>query len=154
MTALGDLNDDGFPEFAIGAPGNDAGGLRAGKVYIILGRPDGWEYGSSLSSATSAYWGEEAGDRAGFSLAGTFGTTVPHNLTGDGASEQSFRFSLLIGAPGEDVAGLDNAGKVYHLYPHAEPLPAEAPWPTFHHDRRHTGRSLLLGPQASAQRWD
>jgi len=37
MTRLGDINGDGYGDFAIGADKNDEGGVDAGKVYIYFG---------------------------------------------------------------------------------------------------------------------
>ena len=37
VAGLGDLNRDGFADFAIGAYGNDEGGTDAGKVYVYSG---------------------------------------------------------------------------------------------------------------------
>src|SRR5262245_35968876 len=36
--SIGDLNGDGAPEFVVGAPGNTAGGPRAGKAFVYSGR--------------------------------------------------------------------------------------------------------------------
>jgi len=37
MAGLGDMNGDGFGDFAIGAPGNDLAGIDAGKVHLLFG---------------------------------------------------------------------------------------------------------------------
>ncbi|MCP4362237.1 MAG: hypothetical protein GY796_29880 [Chloroflexi bacterium] len=105
LSALGDLNGDGFDDFAIGSPGNDDGGSNAGKVYVILGQGSGWTMGASLADAYAAYWGEAPHDRAGNAIAGVL------DATGSGS------VSLLVGAPGNDegAPGDYNAGKVYHV---------------------------------------
>lgn len=103
VSLLGDLNGDGYDDFAISAPGNDDGGMAAGKVYVVLGRDSGWTMHASLADAHLAYWGEAPRDRAGKALAGCT------DVLGAGS------VSLLIGAPGQDVAGVHNVGKAYHI---------------------------------------
>jgi len=38
VTGAGDVNGDGIPDFAIGAPGHDGAGTDAGEVYLVMGR--------------------------------------------------------------------------------------------------------------------
>ncbi len=101
LSGLGDVNQDEYDDFAIGAPGADDGGNAAGKIYIVLGKGSGWSGVSSLSSASLFYWGESKGDRAGQSIAGL------KNFIGQDS------IGLLIGAPGNDESGFYNAGKSY-----------------------------------------
>ena len=103
VSILGDLDGDGYDDFAISAPGNGDGGMAAGKVYIVLGRASGWTMDTSLAGAYLAYWGEQPRDRAGNAIAGCT------NVLGAGS------VSLLIGAPGKDVSGVYNVGKAYHI---------------------------------------
>lgn len=101
LARLGDINNDGYDDFAIGAPGADDGGSSAGKVYIILGKSSGWATNVSLSTAHLSYWGETMGDRAGLSIAGV------KNTVGSGS------IGLLVGAPGNDEGDYYNSGKSY-----------------------------------------
>merc|ERR1712188_254172 len=40
VAGIGDINDDGYDDVAVGAPGVDHG---SGMVYIMLGKPDNWK---------------------------------------------------------------------------------------------------------------
>ena len=42
VSGAGDVNDDGYADFIIGAYGNDDGGDGAGQTYLILGKASGW----------------------------------------------------------------------------------------------------------------
>ena len=92
LAAVGDLDDDGWPELAIGAPGAEAS---AGAVYLIGGDLAG---DLDLGEDATAFTGSNSRDGAG-AVAGL------GDLDGDG------RADLAIGAPGEDSAGSD-AGAV------------------------------------------
>ncbi|GEM_PF-1625181 len=93
----GDVNGDGFADFAVGAYSNDQAAIDAGKVYVYFGD-------DLLENITvqKTFLGEGKGDYFGFSLASS-------NLNGDTQSD------LIVSAYGNDEAGLD-AGKVYVYY--------------------------------------
>ncbi|MFW3145314.1 MAG: hypothetical protein ACMUIE_00700 [Thermoplasmatota archaeon] len=63
-----DVNGDGFDDFLIGAYGNDEGGDRAGKTYLVFGKSTGWGMDASLSSADSSFIGTAPLDFSGSSL--------------------------------------------------------------------------------------
>ena len=105
--AVGDFNDDGFPDLAVGVPGEgigDAGG--AGAVHIIYGAATG------LKSQNGQFWHldkpgiqsrAETGDRFGASLAAG-------DFNSDGFDD------LAVGIPGKKVSGELRAGAVIILY--------------------------------------
>ena len=92
VAGIGDINRDGYPDVAIGAPGSDEGGLDAGATYIFRGPLLGTR---SMSSADAIIVGEQSEDFAGTVVDGA-------DVNGDGYSD------LLIAAPGSDKGGEDS----------------------------------------------
>ena len=91
-TFLGDINGDGFDDFAIGANKNDEKGTDAGKVYIYYG-------GKEIDTQPDiVLYGDRANDWFGTSISGGF------DINGDGKPD------FLVGAP---YAGRKYAGAVY-----------------------------------------
>lgn len=99
VSGAGDVNDDGYDDILIGAPGNDDSGIDAGKTYLIFGKSSGWSMDTSLSKANASFIGENKNDHSGL-------VTRIGDVTGDGYDD------MLIGAPGNDGGGVD-AGKAY-----------------------------------------
>jgi FG-GAP repeat len=88
-----DFDHDGFGDLAVGVPGEDVGGDGdAGAVVVLFGSAGGLGGGRLLTQANP-----EPGDRFGSSL-------DTGELTDAG--------QLLVGAPGEDVRGVVDAGAV------------------------------------------
>lgn len=88
---IGDVNNDGHDDVAIGAWGNNQAGANAGKVYV---------YSGATQTLLYTLVGQAANDRFGFALAGL------GDVNGDG------RPDFAVGAWGHDAAG-ENAGRVY-----------------------------------------
>jgi FG-GAP repeat len=53
VVALEDINDDGVPDFAVGAPGDITGGPKVGAIYTILLKRDGTILQSNKISAST-----------------------------------------------------------------------------------------------------
>jgi len=89
----GDVDGDGIADHCVGAPGADSGGLlNAGAVYVFSG------FDGSLLFGVG---GSVAGDRLGEACAG--GLTAPEYA------------EVVVGAPGDDPAGREEAGSVTFL---------------------------------------
>lgn len=93
VASVGDVSDDGIPDFAISAPLHDEN-LQAnrGKVYIYSG--------ATFHLLGDPLLGEHGGDQFGLAIAAA-------NVVGDARNE------LIIGAPFFDQGTLTDAGRVY-----------------------------------------
>ena len=89
VSCAGDVDDDGTPDFLVGAPGYDN---YRGKVYI---------YSGETFSLLHTFLGEATGDKFGFSVSKA------------GKSDDDGCDDLVVGAPGADYAALTACGKVY-----------------------------------------
>jgi len=103
ISGAGDVNGDGYNDLLIGAFHNNDGGNRAGKTYLIFGKPDGLERDTDLSNADASFIGEGPYDYSGVSVAGA------GDINGDGYDD------ILIGAHGDDTEG-PSSGKVYVIF--------------------------------------
>lgn len=92
VSSAGDVNGDGIPDFIVGAPFVDSGGLSdVGEVYIYSGTNCG------------LLWKRKGSD----SLDNLGSVSYAGDLNGDGKT------GIIIGAPGADPSGLTDAGSVY-----------------------------------------
>jgi hypothetical protein len=91
VSDAGDVNSDGYADLLVGAYGNDAGGIDAGRAYVHSGRS---------GNLLSAFTGEAAGDEFGISV------SCAGDVNNDGFDE------VIVGAPLNDAGG-NNAGRAY-----------------------------------------
>jgi hypothetical protein len=104
IDGVGDVNNDGYDDFLIGAWGDDDGGSWAGQTYLFLGKSSGWTSNTNVSKANASYWGEDAGDCSGFAVAGA------GDVNGDGYDD------FLIGAYGASTGSTSDTGQAYLIF--------------------------------------
>ena len=106
VAGLGDLNGDGIPDLAVGAPYDDDGNIDKGAVYILFLRKDGTVKSYQKISTQSGQFGGtlKEGDTFGNSLAAL------GDVDGDGIMD------LAVGAPQSDDGDGTNLGAVWILF--------------------------------------
>jgi len=102
ISSAGDVNSDGMDDFLIGAPGYSTSYLRAGKVYIVWGKKEGWTRNVSLSSISDYIVG-----MAQDSIQLGECVSLIGDINGDNGSD------FAVSAPYFDSWGRENAGKIY-----------------------------------------
>lgn len=105
VSNVGDLNDDGFDEVLVGAPGTDClGRTDAGAAYLVFGTDaDTSRVLQDGEPGIRMFCGAHAGDRAGTSVA------AGGDVNGDEIMD------LVVGAPGATLLGLQR-GYVYVMF--------------------------------------
>lgn len=97
LRGVGDLNNDGFEDFAVGAPGQDSFGSEAGRVYVYFGRAQNFKEIPDITLGAG-----NGGDHFGAAVAGI------------GRFNNDAYDDLAVGAPDSDAGGAGQ-GRV-HLY--------------------------------------
>jgi hypothetical protein len=88
VASVGDINADGFADIVMGARGNDAAGIQAGRVYLFHGPVQG----TIGAASADAVFSGAAFDEVGWALAGL-------DFNADGVPD------IAMGAPFADLAG-------------------------------------------------
>ncbi|MER6291216.1 hypothetical protein [Streptomyces sviceus] len=133
----GDVNKDGYRDVVVSAPNATvAGHAKAGAVLVLYGTAHGIDPSRRTvltQNSTGIPGAAEAGDLFGAAV-------VVSDLNRDGYSD------LVVGSPGEDVAGDDGGGSVTVVYGTSSGLtkakPVQDPWPSSHDAY---GRTLAVG---------
>jgi len=104
IAGIGDLDNNGVPDLAVGVPGNDNGGADRGGVWILFLDAEGKvRQQQKIADDTGGFGGNlHDDDRFGSAVAGI------GDMNGDGIPE------LVVGTPNDDD-GADNAGAVWIL---------------------------------------
>jgi hypothetical protein len=109
---IGDVNNDGFDDFAFGAPFVDVGGNNAGRVYVVFGTDAPWPASIELA---------DLGGTTGFLLDGVDPTGIAgFSVAGAGDLDQDGIDDLVVGASGTG----DNSGTAYVVFGSTTPFPA------------------------------
>ena len=106
VSSAGDINNDGFDDFIIGAPQNNDAGIDAGSAYVIFGKAGGFgsiDLTNLQPSNGFIIRGDLAYDNAGRSVSSA------GDVNGDGFDD------IIVGAPSGDNA-FPNAGEAYVIY--------------------------------------
>ncbi|HHJ16559.1 MAG TPA: hypothetical protein ENJ80_07665 [Gammaproteobacteria bacterium] len=104
VAGIGDLDNDGIPDLAVGAPDSDEGGTDRGSVWILFLNAAGRvRQALEIADDTGGFQGNiNNGDRFGSAVADI------GDVSGDGVRD------IAVGAPHDDD-GSDNAGAVWIL---------------------------------------
>ncbi|WP_324789947.1 FG-GAP repeat protein [Streptomyces sp. H51] len=112
-TASGDIDNDGYDDFVYGSPDSpdDQGEpLTGGVVGVYFGGEDGVKGVDELGTVAQAWAQYSPGVPGTAELGDGFGSAVSvADVDGDGYDD------LAVGAPGEDVGGVKDAGAVWIL---------------------------------------
>ena len=108
LSSAGDINNDGFDDIIVAAPGGDSNGNNSGESYVVFGSSSGFGASFDLSTLDGnngfTINGIDADDNAGefVSSAG--------DVNGDGIDD------LIVGARQADPNGIDRAGESYVVF--------------------------------------
>jgi hypothetical protein len=111
VAELGDINGDGFGDYAVGLPSADVGGSAdAGIVYVFLGKPGQLApTPASLDLSQAAFTiSGHAGEMLGYKVVG-------NDVNGDGLAD------IVIGAPMAGAPSKSGGGAVYVIFGSTHP---------------------------------
>ncbi len=104
LSSAGDVDNDGYADFLVGAPEEDTAGELAGAVYLVSGVDVGRSDFVLSSSSALKITGDKSLDRLGLGLSSA------KDVDGDGYDD------VLIGAPGESGISDERIGHAYLLF--------------------------------------
>ncbi len=111
VAELGDVNGDGFGDYAVGLPSSDLGGTDSGAVYVFLG------HGGALPSSPAAV----NLANASFRITGHGGEMLGYSIAGDDVNDDG-RADIAIGAPMAGPPSKTAGGAVYVVFGRANPV--------------------------------
>lgn len=106
LAGLGDVNDDGFDDFALGAPGFGNG---AGAVYVVFG-------GANLGSLQLGSLASSSKETRFAVLAGSGSQGVGKYLAAAGRYDADLRPDILVGSPAGGITGAETDGALHVVY--------------------------------------
>ncbi|NWG91697.1 MAG: FG-GAP repeat protein [Parvularculaceae bacterium] len=104
----GDINNDGFADIIIGAPGANPGGTGSGAAYVIFGGTGSYGPSFELSSLNGATGFRIGGDLAADALGGA--VAGAGDINGDGIDD------FIVGAKYADASAGADTGKSYVVF--------------------------------------
>ncbi|WP_336055166.1 Ig-like domain-containing protein, partial [Nitratireductor sp. CH_MIT9313-5] len=108
ISAIGDINNDGFEDFIVGARGDDLAGTNAGTAYVVFGKADGRFFEGSVADLTP----EDGFVFRAFEGGSRFAETVSRlgDINGDGIDDFG------VGSPGENARNRTDSGVGYVIF--------------------------------------
>ncbi|MCC8997718.1 MAG: FG-GAP-like repeat-containing protein [Nitrosomonas sp.] len=106
VSNAGDVNDDGFSDVLIGAPGTDINGNKSGSSYVVFGKASGFDAVVNLANLDGTN---------GFAMNGLAGDELGSSVSNAGDVNGDGFGDILIGARGADNHGVDS-GSVYVIF--------------------------------------
>jgi hypothetical protein len=111
VSGIGDINDDGINDIALGAPRASSGGqANVGRSYVVFGSNGTWITPFNLSSLNGTNGFIVDGVSAGGSHYSGWSVSGTGDVNGDGISD------FIIGAGGASPLGRNNAGQSYVIF--------------------------------------